>query len=205
MALHYLGARRQLRGVNYLRHAPLTFWVAVCVALGGLLVAASAERPQTSLASAPSSAGTSQSRDAAMAAMARVSGVYPAIHSNAVTQWADDTRQQFENSLDNYINSGGDTEDPLGQAWLEAIDAAEDLSAAPESRRLMKAAVLGQKVHYLVSLSSGVGPVPALPEDQSPTQDSEKPEFNNSDAAPLTMGSIVVSEASSTTKRKGKQ
>jgi hypothetical protein len=159
--------------VNYLRHAPLTFWVAVCCLGGALLTGAALTGEETAVATPRSAAGASYSRADAVAALDRVSGVYPAVHSGEIRKWAEETELMFTQALDRYLNAGGDKQDPTGQAWQQAIDAAASLAETPSEKRLMQAAVLGQRVHSLVSLTAGIRPEVSNP--AGPLQSSSSP------------------------------
>lgn len=143
--------------MNYFRHAPLSLWVAVTVALGSLLVAGALLGGSSQAeVNVPQRVAATDNRIAAKAAMERVSGVYPAVRSGERAEWSQETREHFIGEFEKFTAAGGDPESPLGLAWQSAITAAKDLETAKEEEVLTVAAVLGQRVHELVSVAHGI-------------------------------------------------
>ena len=146
--------------MKYLRHFPFTLWLAVSLTLGGLLAVAWFNAQETEI-TIYSNQYTKSERPAAMAALQRVSGVYPALASGETSRWARETASHFDAALKNHEKITGETEDPLGVAWHNAKIAALELSAAPLDQQHEKAAALGQAVQYIVSVVDGLTLAPA--------------------------------------------
>ena len=95
-------------------------------------------------------------RSSAKAALERVSGVYPAVRSGDLEAWSRDAGAYFTEEFQEYVSAGGDPEAPLGVAWQRVISATRELETATQDEALMLSAVLGQRVHELVSVAHGL-------------------------------------------------
>lgn len=146
--------------MRYLRHFPLTLWVAVAALLAGLIAIGLMNGSSTPLPPYVA-AGSLSERPAAMAALQRVSGVYPALASGNVASWATETASEFDLALKAHEAAVGTEDDQLGIAWYNAKVAALNLAASPPEQRHERAAALGQAVQYVAAVVDGVTLAPA--------------------------------------------
>jgi hypothetical protein len=144
--------------MRYLRHAPLTFWLAVVLALGGIIVASFyAGRDLSTTLVINKTFG--DPRGDAQAMLERVSGVYPSITSLELREWSYETARQADVGLSRHLSFGGFREDDVGLAWSSVAEAARTLAVEgpnDSSTALTGVSRLGQAVQNLVAIADGL-------------------------------------------------
>jgi hypothetical protein len=163
--------------MRYLRHAPFAFWLAVALALGGIVLSSwYAGRDLSTPLVVNKTFG--DPRGDAQAMLERVSGVYPSITNLELSSWALETARLADVGLVRHLASGGTTGDVVGQAWAQVADAARNLAVdGPQdaSTALTGASRLGQAAQQLAALADGIvipGPTPDFP-TEAPTVTTE--------------------------------
>lgn len=115
-----------VRLMRYLRHAPLTFWVATVLLFTavGFLAMNSGDAKISVNTTSPQSISTGRAQ--AFALMQRISGAYPALTADSFTTWATGTAEMARNGLAEVKAANGPT-DRLTLGWQSVVSAAEAL------------------------------------------------------------------------------
>jgi hypothetical protein len=138
--------------MRYFKHAPLAFWAVFVLGLG-LLVSVAIYVGKDNAPNINVYDPTYSQRDAAFSMVQRVSGMYPAVTANNLTQWAEETEYMARQNLDLYIENGGEEFDEVGLAWAKVAESAESLGVVDVTNNplvLEKTAVLGQAAQNLI-------------------------------------------------------
>jgi|LauGreSuBDMM15SN_2_FD.fasta_scaffold56964_2 hypothetical protein len=200
--------------MRYFRHAPLTFWVAVTLALTATIAAAWFAGRDTSTAIISRNA-TIDVRTDVQAMLERVSGVYPAITTLDLGVWAEETAALADAGHSRHIAAGGASDDATGAAWLAvAVEARTLATEGPTdpSAALAGAARLGSATQRLVALSDGLTiptttslPLNTAPAGDKPAPPTPGPSKGTGDRAPTSPTSptspTAPSDQTTTTKQ----
>ena len=153
--------------MRYLRHFPLTLWLAVAVVLAGIVGIALMRQDPAPLP-AYAAQDIASERPMALAALQKASGVYPAMAGGGVAAWATGFAADLDAALKAHVDGGGTAQDPLGVAWSNAKVAAINLAVASPADRHVRAAELGTAVQYVVAVVDGIALAPAAPATLDP-------------------------------------